>query len=316
VGARRPSKSAGLIGAGDYARRHQTADCSCLDDADGGRGLRRGDGSSSAPPAPVQLHHLNVDGVDRTYRVFVPPTLDRSQPAPLVMILHGGNNTAEDMAKATLFDREAVAGEFIAAYPEGEAKAWNAGSCCGGAPRRGTDDVGFLTRVLEQLEADYPVNPARVFVAGVSNGAMMAYRFACERADRVTAVGSVAGAVRADCQPSRPVSVLEIHGTEDPLVLSQGGEPSAVEAQGAMPYASTPAMMQRWAEVAGCPPPAPAQVAGPVTTESWTRCRNGTAVRLVTVQGAGHIWFASGLGTANGALDATSTIWRFFSEVA
>ena len=263
----------------------------------------------------MQLHRITVDGQDRSFRVFVPPTLDRSRPAPLVLVLHGGNNTADDMAKATLFDREAAAGEFIAAYPEGIGRAWNAGTCCGAAPRRGQDDVGFLTRVLDQLQADYPVDTRRVFVAGVSNGAMMAYRFACERADRVSAVGSVAGAVVVDCQPSRPVSVLEIHGTEDQLVPYQGGTPSAVEAQGAPPYTSTPAMVRRWAEVASCPPPAPAATAGPVTTESWMGCRNGSAVRLVTVQGAGHIWFASGLGTANGALDATSAIWRFFSEL-
>lgn len=74
-------------------------------------------------------------------------------------------------------------------------------------------------------------------------------------------------------------------------------------------------MMQRWAEVDGCPAPAPAQVTGPVTIESWAGCRGGSAVRLVTVQGGGHIWFASGLGPANGALDATSAIWRFFSEL-
>jgi polyhydroxybutyrate depolymerase len=263
----------------------------------------------------VQLQRVTVDGQDRSYRVFVPPTLDRSRPAPLVLVLHGGNNTPDDMAKATLFDREAAEGEFVAAYPEGVGKAWNAGTCCGAAPRRGTDDVGYLTAVLDQLEADHRVDPKRVFVAGVSNGAMMAYRFACERADRVTAVGSVAGAVRVDCQPSRPVSVVEIHGTEDQLVPYQGGAPSAVEAQGAPPYTATPAMMQRWAELANCPPPAPAQVAGPVRTETWSGCKAGSAVRLVTVEGGGHLWFASGLGTANGALDATSTIWRFFSEL-
>ncbi|MGI8984801.1 MAG: extracellular catalytic domain type 1 short-chain-length polyhydroxyalkanoate depolymerase [Acidimicrobiales bacterium] len=278
-----------------------------------------GSDSSSAPPAPVQLHRLTVDSLDRSYRVYVPPTLDRSRPAPLVMVLHGGNNTAEDMVKTTLFDREAVAGGFIAAYPEGAGRAWNAGTCCGNAPRRGLDDVGFLTDVLNRLQADYPVDATRVFVAGVSNGAMMAYRFACERADRVKAVGSVAGAVVVDCQPSRPVSVLEIHGTEDQLVPYLGGQPSAEEAQGGPPYTATPAMVARWAEVAGCgspmPAPAPAQPAGPVTTESWTGCRDGAVVRLVTVEGAGHIWFAAGLGTANGALDATSTIWRFFSEL-
>lgn len=275
-----------------------------------------GGSSSSPPPAPVQQHQIDIGGQARAYRVFVPPTLDRSRPAPLVMVLHGGNNTVDDMVKTTLFDREAAAGDFIAAYPEGVGKVWNAGTCCGTGPRRGLDDVGFLTEVLDRIEVDYPVDRSRVFVAGVSNGAMMAYRFACERADRVTAVGSVAGAVVVEgCRPSRPVSVLEVHGTEDPLVPYLGGQPSAVEAQGAPPYTSAQAMVQRWAEVDGCPPPAPAQVAGPITTESWAGCRSGSAVRLVTVQGGGHIWFASGLGPANGALDATSAIWRFFSEL-
>jgi polyhydroxybutyrate depolymerase len=142
----------------------------------------------------------------------------------------------------------------------------------------------------------------------------MAYRFACERADRVTAVGSVAGSVVVDgCQPSRPVSVIELHGTEDTLVPYTGGQPSAVEAQLGRPYTPTPAMVQRWADVDGCPAPAPAAVTPPVTIESWTACRNGTAVRLVTVQGGGHVWFGAGLGPANGALDATAEIWRFFS---
>lgn len=273
-----------------------------------------GAGTSSAPPAPVQNAQVTAGGQARPYRVFVPPTLDRRRPAPLVIVLHGGNNTVEDAVKTTLFDREAAAGDFIVAYPEGTGRAWNAGSCCGSAPRRNPDDVGFLTRVLDQLETDYAVDRARVFVAGVSNGAMMAYRFACERADRITAVGSVAGAVVVDgCQPSRPVSVIEIHGTEDPLIPYQGGRPDIPEAQAATPYAATPAMVGRWAELDGCPPPSPAEVSGPVTTESWAGCRNGSAVSLITVQGGGHIWFASGLGPANGALDATGAIWRFFS---
>ena len=130
----------------------------------------------------------------------------------------------------------------------------------------------------------------------------------------MTAVGVVAGAVTVDdCRPSRAVSVLEIHGTEDTLIPYLGGTPEAPEAQSGRPYPATPAMIQRWADANGCPPPAPPKVAGLVTTEEWTGCRNGSAVSLVTVQGGGHIWFASGLGPANGAVDATSTIWRFFS---
>lgn len=271
--------------------------------------------STVLPPA-VENGQLAVDGTLRTYRVFVPPTLDRSQPAPLVLVLHGGANTAQDAVQITGFDKQASIGEFIVAYPEGTRTEWNAGRCCGSAPSRNPDDVGFLTQLLDRLQSDYPIDPARVFVTGVSNGAMMAYRFACEQADRVSAVASVAGAVRVDaCQPSRPVSVLEIHGTEDPLLPYEGGAPDAVEAAGAS-YPSTRAMMQRWTEIDGCPPPLRPAIAGPVTTDTWEGCANGTTVKLITVQGGGHLWFAPGLGPANGALDATSTIWRFFSETA
>ena len=273
-----------------------------------------GGGGDSAPPAPVQHGSVTVDGQERTYRVFVPPTLDRSRPAPLVLVLHGGAGGVDDIVRTTGFDREALSGEFIAAYPEGTQRAWNAGKCCGSAPRRNPDDVGFLIQVLDELEADYRVDRSRIFVTGVSNGAMMAYRLACERADRITAVGVVAGSVMVDgCQPSRPVSVLEIHGTEDTLIPYLGGIPAAPEAEAAPPYTATPAMMQRWADINGCPPPTPSKVDGAVTTDDWTGCRNGSAVRLVTVQGAGHVWFASGLGPGNGAIDATGTIWRFFS---
>lgn len=276
-----------------------------------------GGGTAPALPPAVQNGQLTVDGVPRTYRVFVPPTLDRSRPAPLVLVLHGGANTAQDAVKITGFDKQASVGEFIVAYPEGTRTEWNAGSCCGSAPQRNPDDVGFLTQMLDRLQRDYAVDPERVFVTGASNGAMMAYRFACERADRVRAVASVAGAVRAAaCEPSRPVSVLEIHGTADPLLPYEGGIPDAVEAASALPYPSTPAMVQRWAEIDGCPPPQPPKVTGAVTTELWQGCANDTAVSLITVQGGGHIWFTPGLGPANGAVDATSTIWRFFSETS
>jgi polyhydroxybutyrate depolymerase len=72
-------------------------------------------------------------------------------------------------------------------------------------------------------------------------------------------------------------------------------------------------MVRRWADLDRCPPPAPPATSGPVTTTAWTGCADGTAVTLVTVQGGGHVWFAPGLGPADGALDATETIWRFFS---
>ncbi|MDP9402391.1 MAG: alpha/beta hydrolase fold domain-containing protein [Actinomycetota bacterium] len=85
------------------------------------------------------------------------------------------------------------------------------------------DDIAFLTALIEQLQVDHRIDPARVYVAGVSAGAMMAYRLACEAADRVGWVGSLAGAMVLDqCRPSRPVPVIEIYGTDDAWCPTRG----------------------------------------------------------------------------------------------
>ncbi|MGH9183621.1 MAG: extracellular catalytic domain type 1 short-chain-length polyhydroxyalkanoate depolymerase [Acidimicrobiales bacterium] len=277
-------------------------------------------GGSSSPPAsgpgtsppPVQQGQLTVGGDTRGYRVFVPPGVET--PAPLVVALHGAGNSAESMVGTTLFDREAQAGGFIVAYPEGVQQSWNAGFCCAGAFASGVDDVAFLNRFLDRLEADYPIDPARVYVVGVSAGAMMAYRFACEQADRVAGVGSVAGSMPLEgCRPLRPVSAIEIHGTDDPLVPYGGGPVAPPEAVASEPVPPTPEVARRWADLDGCSGDPTTQSEGPVTTATWTECSAGTAVRLVSVEGGGHVWFAPGLGPANGAIDATNQIWSFFS---
>lgn len=177
------------------------------------------------------------------------------------------------------------------------------------------DDIGFLDALLDRLEADYPVDPTRVFLTGVSNGAMMAYRFACTHAQRVTAVASVAGSmVLNDCTPSRPVSILELHGTADPEVPYQGGE-ADINVATTFQYPSSPALAARWATLDGCAPQPAITIVGPLTTANWGGCHAGTTVSLVSVNGGGHVWFAPGLGTADGAIDATAAIWRFFSTL-
>ncbi|MFN2504732.1 MAG: hypothetical protein ABR540_11020 [Acidimicrobiales bacterium] len=108
------------------------------------------------------------------------------------------------------------------------------------------------------------------------------------------------------------VSVIEIHGTADPLVPYEGGHTAGGATKDSPP---TPAVVQRWAELNRCPAPAATQTEGPVTTSTWNGCAEGTAVKLVTIDGGGHTWFAPGLGTANGAVDATATIWSFLSAV-
>ena len=270
----------------------------------------------AAPPAPapaVQHRRLDVGGVSRTYRLYVPLSLDRNQAVPLVLVLGGVGNSADSMVGVTGFDRTADAGNFVAAYADGVNNTWNGGYCCLLGAATGPDDVGFLSRLIDDVEASQKIDTDRVFAVGVSAGAIMAYRLGCELAGRIAGVGSVAGAMVLDeCHPAKPVAVVEIHGTADQLVPYQGGETAGGATQ---PSPPTPSVVQRWAEIDKCPGSAATQTQGPATTSSWTGCASGTAVRLITVEGGGHVWFGPGLGPANGAVDATNEVWGFLGSV-
>ncbi len=275
-----------------------------------------GERASVVAPAPAVRHgEIDVDGVLRSYRLFVPTTLDRSRPVPLLVALHGGGNSVDSFVETTQFDRAASAQNFIVAYPEATKGAWNAGFCCGSAPERGIDDMAFLNRLLDELEAEQPVDPARVSMTGVSNGAMLAYRFACEQAERITTIASVAGSVTVEeCRPSRPLSVLELRGSEDPLIPFDGGPPDLPGEEVLESYPSAIQVAELFAESAGCSPSPVSSTAGVVTTSSWEDCKEGTVVRLVRVEGGGHVWFAPGLGGASGAIDATELITDLIAQ--
>jgi polyhydroxybutyrate depolymerase len=259
------------------------------------------------------VHELVVDGRPRSYRLYTPVLVDRRHGAPLVVVLHGATGTAEITERLTGFDGEAGRAGFLVAYPDGVEKTWNAGSCCGGAVAAGVDDVAFLRRVEDDLVARSPVDPSLVFFVGVSNGGMMAHRMACEASGRVAGVASVAGTMAFDpCRPTTAVPVLDVHGTAD-AVVPYGGGP--LGAPGLLATASSPpapAAPRRWAALDRCPRGPSRAARGRVSTITWAGCTAGTAVRLVTVAGAGHTWFARRLGPVDGAVDATAMISAFF----
>lgn len=271
---------------------------------------------ASSPRPAVQHGQLDIEGQPRTYRVFAPPTREPEKQRPLVLVLGGVGNSAENMATATDFDRAADANNFVVAYPEGIDLTWNAGFCCATGTSSGVDDVDFLSRLIDELVVDYSVDPGQVFATGISAGAMMVYRLACELPGRIAGIGSVAGAMVLDqCQPDQGVAVIEIHGTADPLVPYEGG-PVRPEGVATQPAPATLQVVERWASLNGCPAGPTEEAEGPVSTVTWTDCRSDAAVKLVTVEGGGHTWFADGLGATNGAVDATRRIWDFFSTVA
>jgi polyhydroxybutyrate depolymerase len=270
--------------------------------------------NSAAAQGDRVLHgSLRSGGLERTYRLFVP-----AKPGPhpaLVVVLHGGFGNGDGAAEQTGFDDEARAHGFLAVYPDGVGRSWNAFTCCGPAQRGGVDDVGFLVRLIGDLRARYGVDPRRVYATGISNGGLMSYALACQASDRIAAIGPVAATMDfAGCSPHRPVSVLHIHGSADQNIPFQGGPGT----KGVTPndWRSVPSTIERWRRLDRCRPPS-VRRHGDVTL-SRSECSGGTAVELDEIQGGGHSWpggerMSLVLDPPSTALDASAKLWRFFA---
>jgi polyhydroxybutyrate depolymerase len=240
--------------------------------------------------------------------VHVPASYVASGPAPLLLLLHGYSSRGAEIDG--YFGLAAAADErgFVTATPEGRIddqgnRFWNATDACCNFDRSDVDDVAYLSGVIAEIQAKLAIDPHRIAVVGHSNGGFMAYRMACERADVVSSIVSLAGATYvdpADCTPSGQVSVAQVHGTADDTIRFEGGGPVSNVTRrypGAMTTAET------WAAYDGCrvtPSVLSANLdvdavladgsdPAETTITEWSGCDAGSAVQLWTVQGGGHV---------------------------
>jgi polyhydroxybutyrate depolymerase len=191
---------------------------------------------------------------ERPYQLLVPDSYDPGTPTPLIVLLHG--YTATGAIQLAYFGLADVAEEqgLLVAYPDGTVDGvnnqfWNATDACCNFSASDVDDVAYLTAVMDDVAARYNVDPARVYMVGHSNGGFMSHRMACDRADRVAAIVSLAGATWADpaqCQPSEPVAILQVHGSSDATIFYGGG----VITGNAYPAAAD--TVASWAALNGC----------------------------------------------------------------
>jgi polyhydroxybutyrate depolymerase len=221
-------------------------------------------------------------------------------------VLHGHGGTGEQAARSTGFDAEAERGRFLVVYPDGIDRGWHDDDL---ERLPAVDDVAFLRLLIADLSWRHAVDPARVYVAGMSNGGFMAERLACDLPGAIAAIGPVAASRRAACEPPRPVSVMHVHGLRDPLVRFGGSSGGAIGT-----YPSLSALTASWRATDGCDATPIVGGAGPVRRETSARCARGTAVVLVTIATAGHEWpGGTRARTPAATFDTTHELWRFFS---
>ncbi len=278
-------------------------------------------------------HVLDFTGLKRTFRVFAPdgPGSAAASLRPVVLALHGGATDGGIMARFSGLDAKAASAGFIAVYPDGTGRlphvlTWNSGNCCGYAQSHNVDDVGFLRAVTEFVLKTYGGDPARVYVVGISNGAMMAYRFAAQAPDLVAAVAAIAGSLDFDASLVKaPKPVIHFHGTEDEFIPWNGGR--GPKTQLANEHRSVPDTIAAWVRANGAEP-TPQTVTFPDTAKDGTivvrhtyapRSAGGCEVVLYEIRGGGHTWPGRVrgerlLGKATSNIDANDIIWEFFSR--
>jgi len=292
---------------------------------------------------------LEHGGLERRYIVHVPPASDRGESA-VVLALHGGGGSAsqfkDDNGLDAVSDREG----FLAVYPDGTGPlsgrvlTWNAGPhCCGWAAEHDVDDVAFLAAVLDDLAGRTSIDAGRVYAIGHSNGSMMAYRLAAERADLVTAIVAVAGAMDVTLErPVTPVAVLHVHSVDDPRALYEGGiGPPFPLTNQRVDHQPVTRGLDAWAGNNGCDSTprvtdvreetvAQARARGrgsePHTMRRlvWDGCGENGAVEHLRLTGAGHGWPGADvpwlrrriIGEGTTLLDASEGAWTFLSRFA
>ncbi|HEY1972707.1 MAG TPA: PHB depolymerase family esterase [Pseudonocardia sp.] len=270
--------------------------------------------ASPLPEASIPVNRVVTLSMPSGHRfAIVHHPVDTPEEAPLVVVLHGAYGSAQQARSSYGWDALADRNGFVVAYPNGAGPFWNAGDCCGTAHTMAVDDVEFLHELEDQLQQRDDIDPRRVYAVGMSNGAMMAYAWACGRPDDLAGIGPVAGALVAPCTPAPSVTVVAIHGTNDRNVPIDGGPgPQSVTH---FRYPTLAASLAAFVAADGCDPTPVIAHRPSVQVSTWS-CTGDRNVTLALVQGLGHEWPGARplsrqrlVRQAPAALDATSFLW-------
>ena len=294
-----------------------------------------GCGAEAPAPGIETLALATADGLTRSYRRFIPSSYDPDEPIPVVLNFHGLSGSPEAQVLLSQLEPVAEAEGFVLVHPQGTVAAslgatfWNnePGASSLDDPTLKVDDVAFVEQMLDQLQSDLCVDLRLIYSTGMSNGGMFTSRLACDLSERLAAVATVAGVLHPDdCDPTRPIPLLHIHGTADTIVPFDVG-PSILgdEIMDALTGSirSIPDQVDDWSDAYDCSAtPTVVAVSDTVERREYRECDDGGAVDFYVVTDGGHTWpgvdLAPGLEAVLGVttldIDGAAVVWDWFER--
>lgn len=278
---------------------------------------------------------LAHDGLERHYKIHIPAAYAKNSKVPVVIYIHGGGG---DMRAAYMdgLDKMSDKHGFILAIPEGIGEVkfgymraswnggkWETGECCGNA-----DDVGFISKMIDEVKNNLNIDDKMIYATGISNGGLMTNRLGCELANKIAAIATVApAALMSNCTPSRPMSIIDIHGTADPANPPDGSEPRSIFEEGSSSFGMsykrmTPyQVVDAWKKINNC---SDKQISGYENGNAkctvFNDCSTGAEVELCMVEGMGHIYPSGSQYLPSSLVGSVSydisfdQIWEFFKK--
>jgi polyhydroxybutyrate depolymerase len=275
--------------------------------------------TQNTPQPGDSVQTITVGGVQRTFRLHIPPAYDGSTPEPLVFVLHGAGGNGKSMEQLTGFSAKADAEKFIVVYPNGTGNPQMWATGMSPHPYSTADDVGFIRALLNKLEHDLKVDHKRIYSCGFSMGAMMTYRLGSEMSGTFAAIGVASGTIGTKQpdgtvyeiqNPAHPLPLIAFHGKQDHTVGYDGngtynGNPDYV--------LSVATSIAFWVNKDGCssPPDKVTKQMGNLVIDDYKMCTGTSEVVLYTFQNGTHEW---PLPTNNDHFNATDAIWEFFAN--
>jgi polyhydroxybutyrate depolymerase len=273
---------------------------------------------------------IEVDGLQRTYRIHIPKSYDAAKPTPVVLAFHGATDNIDFFEAHCHLDDKSESAGFVVVYPEvadpstPDTLHFNTSSPPAG--RDFPDDVAFTSKLLDDLATVVHVDPDRIFATGMSNGGMMCYRLAAELSDRIAAIAPVAGTMGLPkAHPTRPVPIMHFHGTADPVLPFENPIDSDDEANQTTIRCAMDTI-DIWVDIDGCPQkpvrerlPILVHDGTSVTKETYAPGKDGAEVILFAIKNGGHTWpgtpgYKADLGLASQNVSANNEMWAFFEK--